>query len=159
MPLFRARAPFAAFALLCAASACRTTEVLATPAALVSVEPLPITLSESLRSWRTERAATSRRRYRVGATLSTLFPGHDGRAFLSPLTNELVSAFDPAERAFVAHYELCLTLQLDGRSQELVARGSGRSPEDAASAERSAIEDCLGALYASARELLARRGS
>jgi hypothetical protein len=159
MPFSRACAPLLALALACAVAGCRTTEVLATPPALASAEPLPITLSESLRLWRTERAAATRRRYRVGSTLCTLFSGHDGRAFLSPLTNEFASEFDPAERAFVAHYELRLTLQLDGKSHELVARGTGRSPDDPASAERSAIADCLGVLYASARELLARRGA
>src|SRR5262245_348852 len=121
------RAPLLAFALLVAPSlgACRTTEVLETPAALAGAEPLPTTLSESLRLWRTERAPSSKRRYRVGAALAELFPARDGHAFLSPFHDRLESAFDPHEQAFVARYELSLALQRNGKKHEFVAHGAG----------------------------------
>lgn len=152
-----ARVLLATTVTLAALPACRSTELMVMPPTLEVLEPLPITLSESLRAWRTERAPVTRTRYRVGTVLASLFAAHDGRAFLSPLAEELVSAFDAAEGSFVAHYELRLSLQLDGRLHEIVAHGTGRSREDAAGAERSAVADCLGVLYESARQELARR--
>lgn len=157
MPLVPLRARLAALLLALPLAACRSTERLAAPPELAQLDPLPITLSESLRTWRTERAAVTRTRYRLGGVLAGLFAGRDGRAFLSPLREEFESAFDAARADYVARYELCVSLQLDGRLHELVAQGESRSDDDPAGAERAALAQCLGRLHAGARERLAQR--
>jgi hypothetical protein len=154
MSFSRARALLLSLALLAPLAACRTTEELDTPADLIGAEPLPITLADGLKRWRTECAPSSQRRYRFGPALVSLFPAHDGRAFLSPVSAQLDSGFEPEERAFVARYEFTLALQIEGQIHQVVARGKGRSESDAASAEREAVWQCLSDLYLLARGLV-----
>lgn len=148
-------------ALTLGLSACRSSESLEPSAAgvLVSAAPVEITLANSLRNWKQKAEAPgSQTRYRLGKLLTRLFPASDGRAFLSPVAAELESARSADGASFEARCQFSLTLQLDGANHPVEARGTGRSVDDLRAAERAALEECVGAIYAQVSALLARKG-
>jgi hypothetical protein len=152
----------ALLAVLAGTPSCRTSEILEpSPAGvLVSAPPLEVTLAYSLRGWNeTVSAYGTSRRFRLGKLFQHLFPARDGRAFLSPVEAKLDSRWDPGMGAWEASYDFALTLQLEGVSHELSARGAGSSADDPSAAERAAMEECVSQIYAQAAALLAGRGA
>jgi hypothetical protein len=148
--------------LLClalAAAGCRTSESLEPPEApaLVAAEPLPVTLARSLRGGKAETSTFGKRRsFRVGALLVRLFPARDGAAYLSPVAADLETQWNEAAGEWEARYTFALALQSDGESHAIQAEGHGRSAAEPRAADREALEDCVGQIYAQVAALQRR---
>jgi len=146
-------------------AACRSTEDFGDVdrELLVSMPPLPVTLSSQLRGLRkrSEHAGQTTV-YKVGHLLRRLFTASDGRAFLSLVDSEIEVLGDPAS-AWRSTYSLTVALQHEGRVERIEARGAGESTVSPRDAGKLAIEQCVERLLqdvapriAAAREPLAR---
>lgn len=145
--------------LLAGLASCRTTESLEPPnePRLVVADPLPITLSGSLRGWNeTTSSFGNKTKFRLGSLLVRLFPAHDGRTFLSPGGARLETDWNAQAQAWEATYTFALSLQHNGVPSPIVAEGHGRSPSNPRAAERGALEDSVLDLYTQITALLAR---
>lgn len=145
--------------LLAGLTSCRTTESLEPPheSRLVAAEPLPITLSGSLRGWdETTSSFGNKTKFRLGNLLVRLFPAHDGRTFLSPGGARLETDWNAKAHAWEATYTFALSLQHNGVPSPIVAEGHGQSTSNPRAAERSALEDSVLDLYTQITALLAR---
>ena len=152
----------AVLSALAGMAGCRSSETLQPSAAgvLVTAEPLDVTLASSLKSWKeTVNSHGTRRNFRLGLLFQRLFPASDGRAFLSPVEAELDTRWDSGRGVWEASYDFTLTLQVEGVRHELFARGAGTSPAEPKEAERAALEECVGEIYAQAAALLAGKGA
>lgn len=160
MPGSIARA-FLALVFVLTGPACRAKVSLAPPHApeLVVAEPLPVTLSGSLRGWKEKSPSFgTKTKFRLGPLLTRLFSAHDGRAFLSPVQASLESHWSGDARAWKSRYSFTLSLQLDGIHHEVFAVGYGQSDGNPLSAERTALENCVSDIHARVAAILDRRG-
>jgi len=140
---------------------CRATQSLEPPLApaLVVADPLPITLSQSLRLWKASTSSFGNKtNFRLGALLERLFPATDGQAFLSPVHAELATDWNAAASAWESSYTFALSLQRDGKHHPILAEGHGRSSDDPRGADRAALEDCVTKIYAEVSAVLAGQG-
>ncbi len=133
---------------------CKTTERFERSAAgLASAEPLPVTLSNEIRTLREkERAFVGESTFRIGQALQKHFFAEDGVAFLSAVSSDLETHWT-APTGWTSTYYLSLVLQHEGSVHSVSATGSGSSsnPERAG---RRAIEDCIVEIYAQVQAIL-----
>lgn len=156
-------APFVALVLFASLvlGGCRATLSLEPPLApeLVSAEPLPITLSQSLRLWKASTSAFGNKtNFRFGTLLARLFPATDGQAFLSPVHAELATDWNADADVWESSYTFALSLQRDGKHHPILAEGYGRSASDPRGADRAALEDCVARIYGAVSAVLAGQG-
>jgi hypothetical protein len=114
---------------------------------LAGAEPLPVTLSPELHGLRKRSVASGGRTvYKVGHLLRRLFPGSDGRAFLSLVSSD-IEVEEEFSGIWSGHYELEVMLQLDGEHHPIRVNGLGESPAGARVAGKLAIEDSVEQVY------------
>jgi hypothetical protein len=130
-------------------AACKVTEDFghADRQPLARAEPLPVTLSPELHGLRKRSVASGGRTvYKIGHLLRRLFPGSDGRAFLSLVSSD-VEVEEEFSGIWTGRYELEVMLQLDGEQHPIRVRGVGESPAGARVAGKLAIEDSVEQVY------------
>ena len=143
--------------LVLVVAGCRVTEDFLDPDPewLAWSPPLPVTLSNELRGFKSSTVAgAAKTRFKVGKLLQRLFLSSDGRHFLSCIDAKLDLSL--RENLWHTRYTLVLAFQSEGNYQLLQASGQANSITSARASGRQAIEGCVADLYRQVSALLPR---